>query len=161
MLLVEECSPLHPPVRQLIRELDELMYELYPAECNHPTPVETMIGGYYFVCARDGDTYLGCGAVTACEDGRHCEYAEMKRIFVSPKARGQGVGEKIVGKLEAYLISQGVDLVKLETGIYQPEAIGLYKKLGYRECGVFGDYLDERHSVFMEKVLGGFFITTT
>ena len=46
--------------------------------------------------------------------------------------------------------------MRLETGIYQPAAIGLYKKFGYRKREQFGQYLDDPDdsmSVFMEKIL--------
>ena len=52
------------------------------------------------------------------------------------------------------LKSLGVTLARLETGIRQPEALGLYRRLGYLERGRFGAYLEDPLSVFMEKRLG-------
>ena len=43
-------------------------------------------------------------------------------------------------------------LLRLETGVLQPEALGLYRKLGYRERGPFGAYAADPLSVFMEKM---------
>jgi putative acetyltransferase len=57
--------------------------------------------------------------------------------------------------LEARLREQGIELLRLETGIHQPEAIGLYRKLGYRERGPFGAYRVDPLSVFMEKRAAG------
>jgi putative acetyltransferase len=53
--------------------------------------------------------------------------------------------------LETELRKRGVSLFRLETGIRQPEALGLYRKLGYRERGPFGSYRPDPLSVFMEK----------
>ena len=53
--------------------------------------------------------------------------------------------------LEDELRQRGVELIRLETGVRQPEALGLYRKLGYRERGPFGAYRPDPLSVFMEK----------
>ena len=52
-----------------------------------------------------------------------------------------------------YLLDSGLLLARLETGIRQPEALGLYRASGYREIGPFGDYGPDPLSVFMEKNL--------
>ena len=74
-------------------------------------------------------------------------------MFVRPEARGQGLSRQIVAALEALLRAEGIALVRLETGIYQPEAIGLYKGLGFAERGPFGDYQIDPLSLFMERTL--------
>ena len=53
--------------------------------------------------------------------------------------------------LEAEAQSNGVSVVRLETGIHQEAAIGLYRRNGYVECTPFDDYLEDPLSVFMEK----------
>ncbi len=57
--------------------------------------------------------------------------------------------------LEAVLIGEGYFLARLETGIAQPEALGLYRAMGYYERAPFGAYLTDPLSVFMEKRLEG------
>ncbi len=47
----------------------------------------------------------------------------------------------------------GVHSLKLETGIHQPEAIGLYERFGFVRCEPFGDYAPDPLSLFMEKPL--------
>lgn len=59
----------------------------------------------------------------------------------------------IMEYLETELHNRGINLLRLETGIKQPEALGLYRKLGYRERGPFGAYSNDPLSVFMEKRL--------
>ncbi len=55
--------------------------------------------------------------------------------------------------LEDHLRRSGIDLVRLEAGPKQPEALRFYRKLGYTERGPFGTYSADPLSVFMEKTL--------
>jgi putative acetyltransferase len=77
----------------------------------------------------------------------------LKRVFVLEAQRGRGHSKAIVAHLEEHLRRRAVPLVRLETGIHQPEALGLYRRLGYRERGPFGSYGPDPYSVFMEKRL--------
>ena len=57
-------------------------------------------------------------------------------------------------RIEDEARAAGMTVARLETGIHQPEAIGLYRKLGYALRDAFGDYpTDDPNSVFMEKRL--------
>ena len=78
-------------------------------------------------------------------------YAEIKRVFVLGHHRGKGLSNQIMCYLETELQDLGIKLFRLETGVKQPEALGLYRKLGYRERGPFGSYVTDPFSVFMEK----------
>jgi putative acetyltransferase len=55
--------------------------------------------------------------------------------------------------LEGHGRDAGLSAIRLETGIYQPEAIGLYKAAGYVEIGPFGSYQPDPLSLFMEKAI--------
>ena len=90
---------------------------------------------------------MGCGGCWL-----HHGYAEIKRVYVSPKARGLGLAKKLMDRIEAEALATG-HIARLETGIHQPEALGLYRRLGYVDRGPFGDYGDDLNSVFMEKIL--------
>ena len=93
---------------------------------------------------------LGCGGFWL-----HDDYAEVKRVYVHPKSRGLGLGRKIMAHIEAEMLAEGRSISRLETGISQPEALGLYRALGYQDCAAFGDYpSDDPFSIFMEKRLG-------
>jgi putative acetyltransferase len=48
---------------------------------------------------------------------------------------------------------EGLGCLRLETGIYQPEALGLYRSAGYAEREAFAPYAPDPLSVFMEKIL--------
>ena len=74
-------------------------------------------------------------------------------MFVSPLARGQNIGRRLLQRLEAIAIDKGIPLLRLETGINQPEALALYRSAGFVEIGPFGKYGPDPLSLFMEKPL--------
>jgi putative acetyltransferase len=74
-------------------------------------------------------------------------------MFVDPATRGLKVGRDLLARIEDEARGLGVRLIQLETGIHQPEAIGLYRRFGYRDCGPFGSYGPDPLSLFMEKTL--------
>ena len=150
MIAVERESPRQDDVIALIRQSDALMQSLYPAESNHLVDIEQLAQPrvHVFVAREDGKA-LGCGAFVLGEAGE----AEMKRVFVAPAARGKGVARALMEALEREAAKRGVTLMQLETGIKQPEAIALYRKLGYAERGPFGAYQPDPLSLFMEKRL--------
>jgi putative acetyltransferase len=94
---------------------------------------------------------VGCGGV-ALYDG----YAEVKRMFTRPAGRRRGIAAAILRRLEQEARGAGYALLRLETGIYQAEAIGFYVREGFAPCDAFGEYADMsataiETSVFYEK----------
>jgi putative acetyltransferase len=148
-IAIERVDPRMPEVIALIAELDRYMQGLYPAESNHLVDVETLARPevHFFAASVDGRS-CGCGAIMIQAEG----YAEVKRIFVSPKARGLGLGRRIVETLITAARAQGLALMRLETGTLQPEALGLFESSGFVRRPSFGDYpADDPYSVFMER----------
>ena len=145
------ADPAEPAVRVLIDELDAYQSVLYPPESNHLLDIETLRQPRMrFFAAFVRDEVLGIGGCWL-----HDGYAEIKRVYVSPKARGLGLAKRLMDRIEAEALATGRAIARLETGIHQPEALGLYRRLGYATCGAFGDYpADDPNSVFMEKRLG-------
>lgn len=134
----------------LIRQSDALMQSLYPAESNHLVDVDALAAPHvHFFVAREAGRALGCGAFVMADD----KHAEMKRVFVDPAARGKGIARLIMEALERESAKLGIDLMQLETGTRQLEAIALYRKFGYVERGPFGSYRPDPLSLFMEKRL--------
>jgi putative acetyltransferase len=74
-------------------------------------------------------------------------------MYVDPAARGHGAAKAILALLESQARAAGCQLLRLETGPYQPEALQLYAQCGYQRCGVFAPYRDDPLSVFMQKAL--------
>jgi GNAT superfamily N-acetyltransferase len=66
--------------------------------------------------------------------------AEIKRMYVVPEQRGTGLARRILAELEDTAAAAGHDLIILETGLMQPEAIGLYESSGYVPIDGFGHY---------------------
>ena len=134
----------------LIDALDAYQGALYPAESNYHLSVEALNQpNVLFAVARDEKgAVIGCGAVVLFDD-----YGELKRMFVPPAQRGRGVAKAIITFLEAHAVQRKCRLLRLETGIHQPEAHGLYASAGYARRGPYGDYPDDPLSVFMEKTI--------
>lgn len=147
---VMEVDPNVPEARTLIAELDAYQSRLYPAESNHLDSLEELAAPHVtFIIARLDGQAVGCGAVKEIQGA----YGEIKRMYVAPTGRGHGLAKTMLAYLERKLLAKGIPLARLETGIYQTEAIGLYERLGYRRTGPFGDYREDPLSIFMEKRL--------
>jgi putative acetyltransferase len=79
-------------------------------------------------------------------------------MYVRESARGRGVAQALLARIEESARENGRELLRLETGDKQGAAMRLYERAGFTRCGVFGDYaaLDARAlatSVFFEKRL--------
>ncbi len=136
-------------MRKLVEDLDAYMIPLYPAESNHLLDIETLRQPEMrFFAAYASDGVLAIGGCWLHED-----YAEIKRVYVQPAARGLGLAKKLMDRIEAEALATGRSIARLETGIHQPEALALYRRLGYVDRGPFGDYAEDPNSVFMEKLL--------
>lgn len=146
-------DPNAPDVAALLAASEAHAHELYPAESIHMLSIRDLNApSVRFLVARSVEGVAeGCGAVVLGADG----FAEIKRMYVVPRARGQGIGSVLLQGLEAEARRAGMRAIRLETGPLQPEAIGLYRRFGYRERGPFGDYSLDPLSVFMEKELAG------
>jgi len=105
--------------------------------------------GSAFVVARKNERAVGCGAIRPFAP----EVAEVKRIYVEPKARGCGIGRKVLAALEVIALDLGYSALQLETGLRQPAAIHLYKVMGYHHIAAYGKYRDDPMSVCFAKTL--------
>jgi putative acetyltransferase len=150
---IEYLDPDSPDVQAMIAESDAYYVDLYPAESNHLESSDDLKKpNVLFVgCRIDGELAASGAAKVMQDDGN---YAEIKRVFVLDDHRGKGLSNRIMQFLESELQNRGVSLFRLETGIKQPEALGLYRKLGYTQRGPYGSYGPDPLSVFMEKHTG-------
>ena len=147
-------SPDQPGVLALLAASDRYHQALYPAESNHLVDIATLMApNVRFHVARKAGEIVGCGAVMISHEPGHAPTGELKRMWVDPAARGLGLGRRILSALEADALDAGAAVARLETGIHQQEALGLYRACGYVERGPFGDYEADPLSVFMEKTL--------
>jgi len=70
------------------------------------------------------------------------ETAEIKRMYVAPSARRRGLARAMLTHLEHTALTTGAEVMVLETGLAQPEAIALYESSGYSPIPGFGFYKD-------------------
>ena len=142
-------SPRAAGVPELISALDGYLSALYPPTSNHFLDLDRLSQPdiRLFVARRAGSP-LACGALRMAGD-----YGEVKRMYVSPAARGEGLGRAILARIESEAQRAGLRLMRLETGNRQTEALALYRSAGYVDCGPFGEYQPDPLSRFMEKKL--------
>ena len=130
--------------------LDADLRSRYPGHPTHGLREEELEDpGTVFLVARLGDKAIGCGAARRLDPG----VAEIKRMYVRPAHRGRGLARRILEALEAAVRSQGIGVIRLETGVWQPEALGLYRSAGYEAIPAFGEYVGDRLSRCFEKRL--------
>ncbi len=104
--------------------------------------------GTFIVARLDGEA-VGCGALRKLD----ATSGEVKRMYVSPRTRGTGIGKAILDRLTAHAIELGLRRLMLETGIHQQEAIGLYRSAGFSQIQCWGEYQHSPTSVCFEKHL--------
>lgn len=143
-------SPLSPDARALIDASQTALEAVYAAdEIFTLDPEELAAPNAQFLVARVDGKAVGCIALVDM-----LRYGELKRLFVDTSARGLGLGQRLVAEAEAAAQDVGLKVLRLETGPELVPAVKLYRSLGYRERGPFGDYADLPCSLFMEKRLG-------
>ena len=143
-------DPAQPDIIALLEHGDAEAARLYPAESNHLLPLDSLReASVLFHVARDASgTALATGAVVLKGD-----WAEIKRMWVEPQARGQGLSRAILARLEQQARVHGVRWLRLETGIDSHSALGLYGRAGFVVREPFAEYRPDPLSVFMEKDL--------
>jgi putative acetyltransferase len=146
-------DPLDAGVRELIGELDAFNSALYPAESNHfdsPEILAASLGadqGVFLVVEQEG-VLVGCGAAKDCG-----QWAELKRMYLKPEARGGGIALAMLVKLLDWARARGLKLARLETGNVSVGALKLYRRAGFKEIPAFPPYRPDPLSIFMERPL--------
>ena len=134
----------HPDALRLIAEVQLEYVARYGGEDETPLdplmfepPLGSFFVGYVDEAPvasgawRRRDGLQALGATTA---------AEVKRMYVVPHARGRGLARAMLAHLEASATAAGLDVMVLETGDQQPEALALYESSGYVPVPRFGFY---------------------
>lgn len=132
-------------VQRLVREVQSHYVVIYGTPDESPVdPREFAPPRGRFVLASLGDEPVAMGGWRWRRDlaDRFDEaaVAEIKRMFVSPGARGRGVARRVLGHLEESSQAEGVQRLVLETGTMQPDAMALYERSGYEPVVPFGHY---------------------
>lgn len=136
MLKIERALEATPEIVSLIEGLEAELAPFYEPEQRHGLSLEALFKPHirFFVATNDS-VPVGCGGV-----GFFDGYAEVKRMFVRPTARGAGVAEAIVERIQQECREAGQPNLLLETGIHQHAALRFYERVGFERCGAFGPY---------------------
>ena len=105
--------------------------------------------GVHLVGASRNGSLVGVGGVEI-QPGR---FAELKRFYVDPAHRGQGVADAVIEALVEHARALGATTLRLETGDKQHAAMRFYARHGFAVVPRFGPYVDSATSVCMQRVL--------
>ena len=149
-ITITQERPDSPDALALVEQLDAYFATLYPVEARYGLSVTRLLEEQvaFFVLRVDG-LPAGCGGVKYYGKA----YAELKRMYVRPGYQGQGLGQMILAHLEDHARSLGIQIMCLETGVFQEAAIRLYEHMGYRERRPFGNYRAGPLNLFYDKSL--------
>ncbi|MGI4761778.1 MAG: GNAT family N-acetyltransferase [Janthinobacterium lividum] len=151
MLRLVRTTSEDPNFRTLVQLLDRELADRDGAETAFYAQFNKIDLIRHAVVAYASDEPVGCGAFK--------EYAadlvEIKRMFVQPAQRQQGVARAVLAELERWASELGYAGCVLETGRRQPEAIALYQRCGYALTPNYGQYVGIENSVCMQKALVG------
>jgi putative acetyltransferase len=109
--------------------------------------------GVHLVGARSEGRLVGLGGVEVQDDGVAGRVAELKRFYVTPAHRGQGVADAVIEALVEHARAHGATTVRLETGDKQHAAMRFYARHGFAVVPRFGPYVDSATSVCMQRDL--------
>jgi GNAT superfamily N-acetyltransferase len=131
-LTFDEQPPDTPEAAALLAGFEAEIARLYPGWDPNVGPSAAPSdfappAGAFVVARTGGDIAVACGGLKRLDD----EHVEVKRVFVAPDARGQGVARRLLEALERTAAERGYAVARLDTGDRQPEALALFRSAGY------------------------------
>jgi len=146
-------TPSHPAAAPLLAGLRQEYHTTYgpdvAAELDAYSEYEFFPpAGAFLVLESSGITVAG-GALRRLEPG----VGEIKRLWTAPDHRGRGYARRVLRALEEAAVRRGYHTVRLQTGILQGAAIGLYGSAGYQPVPPWGRYADDPRLLPYEKRL--------
>lgn len=141
----------NPDFIELCHLLDAYLNDLVGGEENRSEYLQynTLEDIHDVVLAYQDNDPIGCASFKYFDKG----IAEVKRVFIKEKYRGNGVSEQLMSLLEQRAKEKGYCKLILESGAPLVEAMGLYNKIGYTVSEKYGQYKGMEESICMEKVL--------
>jgi ribosomal protein S18 acetylase RimI-like enzyme len=148
-------SPTHPAAAPLLASLRQEYSDLYGPEVageldRHAALEFLPPSGAFLVLEHDRATAAG-GALRRLGDGA----GEIKRMWTAPRFRGRGYARLVLAELERAALRRGYRTLRLETGVLQRAAIGLYTASGYERIANYGAHGADPRCVSFEKRLDG------
>lgn len=152
-ITLQREMPTAPVARLMMERLTRELAERYgDGGGGHYRPEDAERESAVFVIARLNDEPVGCGAIRPLDPANRI--GEVKRMYVEPHARGRSVGGALLAGLEELAGQLGYHVLRLETGILQPEAMRVYERAGYVQIPCYGYHADDPRSRCFEKWLG-------
>ncbi len=136
-----------PTFRALIDLLDIELNERYNRPLDFKNNLNEVPYSETVILVKKENMYVACGCFKEYDE----QTVELKRIFVKKAYRSQGISKYLVSALEDWSKSLNYTRIILETGVNQPEAISLYKTLGYEIIENFSPYVGHQLSICMQK----------
>jgi GNAT superfamily N-acetyltransferase len=133
-------------LKGLVAEQQAEIADRYDNNEDHDPPVHA---DARYLLMRDGGQAIGCAAVQPLEP----RIGELKRMYIVPDERGRGLGRALLRAVEDLAKVAGYEVLRLETGWAQPEAVALYDSAGYSRITPYGYWKDEPGSICFEKSL--------
>ena len=156
-LRLDRVDFLDPRVQRLVEEVQAHYVVIYGGPDDSPVDPSEFAApqGCFLLGTVDGEPVAMGGwrmrpELSGVVGGRS---AEVKRMYVADAARRQGHARRVLGALEQTAREEGAELLVLETGTMQPEAIALYEASGYTPTVAFGHYADSELSRYYAKRL--------
>lgn len=152
LLTIEAGHVLSPVAHELIAALSAELVAMYPEDVGTVFRFgedDVAAGRGAFLIAYAGSEPIGCGALRTVGDG----VGEVKRMYVRPAARGQGVARAVLAALEAEARRLDFRRLVLETGVRQGPALALYRRAGYADIPSYGEFVGNPLSVCLAKDL--------
>lgn len=137
----------NPDFLSLIKTFDKYLWERYPElKTNYWGNNIIELNRNVVVIYLD-EKPVACGCFKKYDQNT----IEIKRMFVSPEARGLGLAQRVLQELEIWAKELDYSVSVLETLYKQQEAISLYQKVGYTIVDNYGPYVSMDKSVCMKK----------
>lgn len=150
MLYLTRTTSANPDFRTLVQLLDQDLAERDGAEHGFYAQFNTIAQLRHVVVAYHDEAPVGCGAFKPFAG----DAIEIKRMYVRPAHRQQGIAQAVLAELERWAAALGYASCVLETGKKQPEAIRLYERSGYATIPNYGQYVGVANSVCLQKPIG-------
>lgn len=131
-IIVERTDPQSPAAQELLQAGHAAMQALFPAKRQVAFSIAPPLANnvHLFTARADGRA-VGCCALFLNRD-----FAELKKLYVAPEARRQGVADRLIAYAEAVAVDAGFAQLKLETGVTLTASHRLYARRG-----AFGDHV--------------------
>lgn len=158
-LRLEEVSYDHPEAARLTDLAQAYYLALYGGADTNPLaaaelapPLGAFLVGYLgSEAVAMGGWHFSSGPIGVAAE----RPAEIRRMFVVANCRGQGLGWALLRAIEASAVAAGADVMVLETGLPQADAVGFYRSAGYRDVPAFGYWAEAPLAIHLGKRLTG------